>query len=352
MYIRVQTHPTLGELVGPFDGTFIGSLLGSAEIFLFLNNRLGAGRHQVTHRTEDPPVKIELYPYDRVATQVFKFMDGPTKVAVEAKGKWVRFDVDVGWLFWLKVENGRTELKLAPETRATFSEILRQLELKGNAPDSNAPVSIELADAPAATTSEGRVFFWLLKNIGGIVATEQTYSIDRRAIAGAIAWEALRNPKDSLERELRTATGTARFSGPGKVHYKESLLPTTSLTPPGVTAAIEIEQRGRLPVQTVEQRRQIVATTVGALRYIGAIMRECSDIAAQGGYYLDCDPPSLTTFYNSWDMHEVERLFSQRRVPAALAPNDMGIWMGGNMTFIERAVGKPPAGFCKKSRGY
>jgi hypothetical protein len=347
MYIRVQTHPTLGELVGPFEGTFIGSLLGGAEIFLFLNDRLGGGRHQVTYRTEDPPAKIELYPYDRVATQVFKLMDGPAKVAVGAKGKWIRFDVDVGWLFWLRVVNGRTELKLAPETQATFGQIQYQLSLPGQ-----AKVSVELADAPEASTSTGRVFLWLIKYISGIVNTEQEYHIDRRAIAGAISWEALLNPKDSLSAELRTATGTARFSGPGKVHYKESFLPTTALSPPGVTAAIEIEQRGKLPVKTEEQRRQVLATTPGALSYIGTIMRECSDIAAQGGYYLDCDPPSLTTFYNSWDIHEVERLFSQRRVPAALTPNEMGTWVTKNMAFIEMAVGKPPAGFCKKPRGY
>ena len=55
MYIRVQSHPALGESVGPFEGSFIGSLLGNDEIFLFLNDRLGGGRHQVTYRTEDPP---------------------------------------------------------------------------------------------------------------------------------------------------------------------------------------------------------------------------------------------------------------------------------------------------------
>jgi hypothetical protein len=301
----------------------------------------------VTYRTEDPPAGIELYPYEKVAGLVFKDMAEPTAVATKAKGKWTRFDVDVGWLFWLRVANGRSELKLAPETGAMFGEILRRLQRPGQ-----ATISVELADAPEASTSESRVFFWLVKNIGGILATEKAYSIDRRAIAGAIAWEALRNPKDSLTQELRTATGTARFSGPGKVHYKESVAPTTSLTPPGITAAIEIEQRGKLPVQTEEQRRQILATTAGALRYIGAIMRECSDIASQSGYYLDCDPPSLTTFYNSWDIHEVVRLFSQRRAPAPLVPNEMGTWVTENMTFLEMAVGRPPAGFCKRSRGY
>jgi hypothetical protein len=347
MYIRERTYRAIGESIHPFERTLTGSLLGNAEVFLVLVDGLGGGRHRVTYRTEEPPAGIELYPYEKVAGAVFKDMAEPSAVATRAKGKWMRFDVVVGWTFWLRVANGRSELKLAPETRAMFSEILFRLGRPGH-----AKISIELADAPEASTSESRVFFWLVKNISGILATEKAYSVDRRAIAGAIAWEALRNPKDSLEQEVRTATGTARFSGPGKVHYKESLLPTTSYTPPGITAAIEIEQRGKLPVQTEEQRRQILATTAGALRYIGAIMRECSDIAAQSGYYLDCDPPSLATFYNSWDIHEVERHFSQRRAPVPLAPNEMGTWVTENLAFLEKAVGRPPASFCKRSRGY
>lgn len=345
MYIRVPIEDTVGGLRGPYEGTLTGLLQGNAEVSLFLNDKLGGGRHRASYQTEDPPGGIELYPYERLAAAVFKLMDGPHRIATDAEGKWIRFDIDVGWRFWMRVMNGRTELKLAPETHATFGQIQYQLHLPGQ-----AKVSVELADAPEASTSKGRVFLWLIKNISGIVNTEQAYHIDRRAIAGAIAWEALLNPKDSFAQELRTATGTARFSGPGKVHYRESLTPGAS---PGITAAIEIEQRRILPVQTEEQRRQILATTAGALRYIGAIMRECSNIAAQGGYYLDCDPPSLTTFYNSWDIHEVERLFSQRRAPAALAPNEMGTWVIANMPFIEMAVGKPPDGFCgKKPRGY
>lgn len=205
MYIRVQTHPTLGESVGHFEGTFNGSLLGNAEIFLFLNGRLGGGRHRVTYRTEDPPAGIELYPYERMSvySEVFTRMDEPYNIAAGAKGTWVRFDVDVGWLFWLRVVPPRAgaklklsqesrdgpELKLAPETQATFKELKIQSKSTGR-----APISIELTDAPQASTSEGRVFLWMVKNISGIVATEQQFSIDRRAIAGAIAWEALLNP--------------------------------------------------------------------------------------------------------------------------------------------------------------
>lgn len=341
MYI--YDRHSFAESIGPYEGTFAGSLLGNAEVFLFLNDKLGGGKHRVTYRTEDPPAGIELYPYQRVETQVFKFMDGPYNVATEKKqkGKWVRFDVDVGWLLWLRVVNGRAELKLSPETRATFAEILRQLQQPGR-----AAISVELADAPEASSPEGRVFLWLIKNIHGIVATEQAYSIDRRAIAGAIAWEALQNAKTFPGTELATSAGAALFSGPGKVHYKEFRYKE------GITAAIEVELLGRLPVQTMERRRQILATTPGALCYIGTIMRAFSDVAAQGGYYLDCDPPMLATYYNAWNINQAAPFFAQRRAPAPLTPNEMGAWVGANMTFIERTVGKPPTGFCKKPRGY
>lgn len=346
MYIRVPIEDTSSELKGSCEGTLSGFLQGSAEASLFLSNKLGGGKHYVlTYRTEDPPREIELYPYERLTMQVFNRMDGPYGIAAGANGKWIRFEVDVGWVFWMRVTKDRTELKLAPPTRATFGEIQRQLQRPGE-----ASVSVELSDAPQSSTSEGRVFFWLIKNISGIVRTEANYHVDRRAIAGAIAWEALLNSKQSFTQELRTATGFARFSGPGKVHYRESLTPAA---PPGITAAIEIEQRGKLTVQTEERRRQILATTPGALIYIGAIMREFSDIAARSGYYLDCDPPSLTTFYNAWNISAAEGFFSQRKAPMPLIPNPkMGSWVHENLKSIERMVGTPPTGFCKWPRGY
>lgn len=348
MYIRVRSHHPLGESVGPYQGTLTGSLLGNAEIFLFLNDRLGGGKHWVIHRTEEAPAEIELYPYERVAMQVFKFMDGPYNIAAEAKGKWVRFDMDVGWLFWLRIVNSRAELKLAPETQATFSEILRQLQLLALKPEP-APISLELADAPQASTSEGRVFLWMVKNISGIVAMEQKFSIDRRAIAGAIAWEALQNAYTGPASDLATSAGVARFSGPGKVHYKEFR------TEEGNPVARQVEQLGRLPMQSMEGRRKILATMPGALLYIGTIMREFSNAAAQGGYYLDCDPPILTTFYNgSWSIQRAQEFFqNERKAPTILRPGPlMGSWVQANIRLIERMVGKPPAGFCRKQRGY
>jgi hypothetical protein len=297
----------------------------------------------VTFTRDDPPAAIDLYPYDRVATQIFKLMDGPTKVATDAKGKWTRFDMDLGWSFWLRMVNGRPELKLAPGTHATFSEVLRQLQMPGL-----APVSVELADAPPANTAEGRVLFWMLKNVDTILETERTFSIDRRAIAGAIIWEALKNPYPGPKGDLATSSGLARFSGPGKVHYKESHLEE------GNPSAREVELLGRLPRQSMETRRQIVATVPGALLYIGTIMREFSNIAASRGYYLDCDLPMLTTFYNAWSIAQATRFFGNgRKAPTPLTPGpDMGSWVQANLAFIETMVGTPPAGFCRKSRGY
>ena len=61
----------------------------------------------------------------------------------------------------------------------------------------------------------------------------------------------------------------------------------------------------------------------------------------------------VSTFYNFWNINQAEAFLGQRKALASLSPNEeMGTWVRTNMTFIERAVGKPPADFCKKPRGY
>jgi hypothetical protein len=327
----------------PGYGALGETLAGDADVFLFLHDKLGGTRRVVTVKRDEPPAAIELYPYDRMATQIFKLMDGPATVATAAKGKWTRFDVDLGWSFWLRMVNGRPELKLAPGTHATISEVLRQLQMPGL-----APISVELADAPPANTAEGRVLFWLLRNIDGILATERKFSIDRRAIAGAIAWEALQNPWPGTAGDLGVSSGLALFSGPGKVHYKEFRLQE------GLPSAVEVELLGRLPRQSMETRRQILATAPGALLYIGTIMREFANIAARVGYFLDCDPPMLTTFYNAWSIAQATRFFGDgRKAPTPLTPGpDMGSWVQAKLARIETMVGPPPGGVCRKPRGY
>jgi hypothetical protein len=61
----------------------------------------------------------------------------------------------------------------------------------------------------------------------------------------------------------------------------------------------------------------------------------------------------LATFFNAWDIAEVDALFATRKAPAALEPNPgMGTWVKQNIAFIEAVVGTPPSGFCKRARGY
>ena len=59
--------------------------------------------------------------------------------------------------------------------------------------------------------AELQVLGWLRENKQNIVDAEGTFRIDRRAIAGAIAWEMLENVRPLTSWHLSTV-------GPGKVH--------------------------------------------------------------------------------------------------------------------------------------
>ena len=192
-------------------------------------------------------------------------------------------------------------------------------------------VSVELKNPPAGETSELRVATWLADHKALIVAAEKRWRVDRRAIAGAIAWEALENV-----RSTDAIPGT-RFSGPGKVHYRSNHFSE------GVPVAKEVEDRGALPKRTQEARRQRLAKPDGAVEYIGAIMRAFADEGRKAGYDLYRDPAMLTTFYNAWDLAGVKGLFEKKKHPAPLSPNEeMGTWVRDHLAYLEGAVGAPP----------
>jgi hypothetical protein len=197
----------------------------------------------------------------------------------------------------------------------------------------SAPVSVELDDAPAATTAMERVQLWLVQHRQEIITAEARHAIDRRAIAGAIAWEALENVRDWYWQ------GFARFQGPGKVHYKEFH------TEEGAPVAKEVEQRGYLPQRSMEQRRDIVASPAGATEYIAAIMEAYADEAALASYNIYYDPAILATFYNGVkvapNLKAAREYFQTKRYPQKLQPNQMGQWIISHLAKIEAAVGKP-----------
>jgi|GEM_PF-2285666 len=188
-------------------------------------------------------------------------------------------------------------------------------------------ISFELFDAPEALNAGERVKLWLKKHLPMIIGAEVEFKVDRRAIASAIAYEALVNI-NSLNRSLRAC-------GPGKVHYWD--FPTC-----GKCVAEEVEDAGYLLHLDQTQRKETVKTAKGAIIYIAAIMRAQADVASGAGYNLNCDVPMLTTFYNAWKLIELKDHFAKKKYPEPLTPNDeMGRWASLHIEYIEDAVGKP-----------
>lgn len=205
-------------------------------------------------------------------------------------------------------------------------------------------VSNELRDAPEVcvatrrktiTPDEMRVLAWLKSHAPEIVAVESQYNIDRRAIAGAIAWEALENVKH----------GTGLWPGPGKVHASgvTKIFGRAIPNPTKKSVAEETEDAGYLPARSgVMDRYNKLKSPSASIAYIGAIMRAGSDIAEGNGFTMNDDPVALTEFYQAWDL-ERWRKHMQTKAPgsAIVGADPMAIWVGKNLDYLEDAVGKP-----------
>ena len=195
-------------------------------------------------------------------------------------------------------------------------------------------VSVELGDAPyPGAPPELRVREWLMVHKEEIVAAEQEWRVDRRAIAGAIAWEALYN--------FQPAYLIGRFSGPGKVHFKDHYLKE------GLPLSKEVEDRGLLPPQSEDDRQALLATLAGACKYIGAAMRAFIDVAGAAGYDLSANLPTLLFLYNAWHLSRADEDFKTKKAPAPLdyTGSKMAVWFAdlANAAYIEAAVGTPPS---------
>ncbi len=202
---------------------------------------------------------------------------------------------------------------------------------------SSPGISIELWDAPYGETAQERVKGWLYFHQADIKTHERKFHIDRRAIAGAIAWEALENIWSTQ------MFGAARFIGAGKVHFKENY------SSEGLPISKQIEDINLLPKQNQTDRKKILQTPNGSIEYIAAIMRALSDIAFQSGYLLDCNPGILTTLFNSMDLYTAKAHFKNKKYPAELNPNQMGTWVIGSLDWIEDIIGKPNEEFCGRN---
>jgi hypothetical protein len=206
-------------------------------------------------------------------------------------------------------------------------------------------VSFELKDAlayrPSLETagskklglskSQVRVLAWLRKHKRTIVQAERLFRIDRRAVAGAIAWEALENPLFIPVRGI----------GPGKMHYKTGAFGGED------TVAKQVEDAGYLPTKrSQEERKKSLSTPSGAIMYIAASMKAAADIAWQEhGSDIYRDLGVLTWFYQSTDLKEWRQHLKNKKAKGErtfdVQKEPMPRWVLNHLAFLEFAVGKP-----------
>jgi hypothetical protein len=180
------------------------------------------------------------------------------------------------------------------------------------------PVGVAAEELPLAST---QVLSWLQKYGDVIAAAERQWRVDRRAIAAAIAWEALVN--------VRTAS--LRAVGPGKVHVNSEVVR-------------EVEAAGYLPRQTPEARRELLRTPEGAIQYIAAIMHAKANIAEAFGFNIRNRVDILTNEYQGRSLTEWTDVLINKRDTALVAGNSMGIWAPQHIQYLELGVGGSDVG--------
>jgi NlpC/P60 family protein len=221
--------------------------------------------------------------------------------------------------------------------------------------DLDDSLSYELSDAPEVcvpttlhkiSLAEMRTIAWLRLHKGQIVAAEAQFSIDRRAIAAAIAWEALQNNKRLTN--IGHNLGLGRSVGPGKVHISSGIL----FGGPKSTWAFDVEQKGLLPKQSDADRKALLATADGAIDYIAASMDRIAIIYEAAGSPGICSPAIrvnpyiLTNEYQGSDPEKWSARVKSIKPKETLRPgNTMPLWLAvpRNMSIVEDAVGDPPA---------
>lgn len=201
-------------------------------------------------------------------------------------------------------------------------------------------ISFELQSACTLPEVEGRyspawrrVESWLRLRQNLIIGAEEKWSVDRRAIAGAIAWEALQNVCGSHF--------WSRATGPGKFHYKLQLWES------GPLLAREVEEAGYLSLRSESDRKAVLSTDAGAIEYIAAAMRALADIVAARRYPPQdtyWNPVNLANWYQGETLTKLKARYEKRSYPDSLVPgNTMALWLQANLGFIEDAVGVLPA---------
>ena len=177
-----------------------------------------------------------------------------------------------------------------------------------------------------------------------IVDAERRFGVTRLAIAGAISWELIENPRDKSVRAV----------GLGKVHVNSSLIGGFFGAKDDDTAAAQAEARGYMPQMSYTQRKLKLQTSSGAIDYIAAIMRGLADAAYNAGFQpIFDDPVILTNAYqgktlSDWDDH----LAKKAKGSSFAGGNAMDIWVSDHLPFLISAVGKSHVGHSPKNSSH
>jgi hypothetical protein len=177
---------------------------------------------------------------------------------------------------------------------------------------------------------EKAVLSWIQAHQEIILREARARNISPKAIVAAIAWEALVNVK--AWNPLPPVPGLAPHlsNGPGKVHID-------------TTVVNQIEARRYLPIQGVWERRSILNTPEGAIKYIAAIMGAYADVADR---VTNHDPhkdirnnvPVLVNLYQGSDLDRWDRYLRNGGLPTY--GNTMATWAADphNQKLLDAAV--------------
>jgi hypothetical protein len=183
-----------------------------------------------------------------------------------------------------------------------------------------------------------------------IKKTAHDCGVPPEAIAGAILWEALENPRpsDPFDRVLEVLV---RGPGPGKAHYYEPslfelakpyiLVPLVPVVPPPLLQTSDAERAendGKLPKASLPERHQRVTDQNGAIRYIGAILSDNADIYERRGFDISTNIGVLLTLYEEGHAEQkANDLAEERKSNPSAVPRmgaDMGPWVVDHLPWV------------------
>ena len=181
---------------------------------------------------------------------------------------------------------------------------------------------------------EARMWDWLRFHRKKIRKYATAFKIDRRAVAGVIAWEAMFNVMRSSPRSV----------GPGKMHLYDNALGGFGFDREDALPD-ELEARGYVSKKTEAQQERWLATVRGSLEYISAGFRAAADIT-QRELKIDISyrPEVLVAFYHSFLLKDWEARMQEKRTKgdATFAiKSKMALWVDANLDFLDSAMGRP-----------